>query len=238
MQPGRLGCPRRLKREFWRLIATGMQSDAASRTLGLTRTTGIRWFGEAGGVPPIDLAEPSARFCRRSDWRSLLALHEHGADERAEDGGLFLPQARLTPPAAPKRAQDGLLQVDYGYASALSRCREGHICDRPESGRPCSATATFLLIARAGLGVVEEQAPCVRFRVRHHVAELGDYVTGHSHDPDLLGRGRACAWREVRSAGTQCGPPGGELRLNPIDLREVSRSGYDPTRHRLARHDP
>lgn len=52
MQPGRLGCPRRLKREYWRLIATGMQSDAASRKLGLTRTTGIRWFGEAGGVPP------------------------------------------------------------------------------------------------------------------------------------------------------------------------------------------
>ena len=74
MQPGRLGCPRRLKRAFWRLIATGMQSDAASRTMGLTRTTGIRWFGEAGGVPPIDLAEPSARFLSISEREEIAVL--------------------------------------------------------------------------------------------------------------------------------------------------------------------
>src|ERR1017187_4793965 len=77
MQPGRLGCPRRLKREFWRLIATGMQSDAASRKLGLTRTTGIRWFGEAGGVPPIDLAEPSARFLSISEREEIAVLRGH-----------------------------------------------------------------------------------------------------------------------------------------------------------------
>jgi transposase len=66
-----------LKREFWRLIATGMQSDAASRKLGLTRTTGIRWFGEAGGVPPIDLAEPSARFLSISEREEIAVLRGH-----------------------------------------------------------------------------------------------------------------------------------------------------------------
>jgi IS30 family transposase len=70
-----------LKREFWRLIATGMQSDAASRTLGLTRTTGIRWFGEAGGVSPIDLAEPSARFLSISDREEIAVLRGHVSDQ-------------------------------------------------------------------------------------------------------------------------------------------------------------
>ena len=77
MQPGRLGCPRQLKREFWRLIATGMQSDAASRTLGLTRTTGIRWFGEAGGVPPLDVADPSGRFLSISEREEIAVVRGH-----------------------------------------------------------------------------------------------------------------------------------------------------------------
>lgn len=77
MQPGRLGCPRHMKREFWRLIATGMQSEAAARNLDLTRTTGIRWFSEAGGVPPIDLAEPSTRFLSISEREEIAVLRGH-----------------------------------------------------------------------------------------------------------------------------------------------------------------
>ena len=98
MQPGRLGCPRRLKRAFWRLIATGMQSDAASRTMGLTRTTGIRWFGEAGGVPPIDLAEPSARFLSISEREEIaLGLAAREAPRQIAPRELGRPVSTVSP---------------------------------------------------------------------------------------------------------------------------------------------
>ncbi len=44
MPSGRPGCSRQVQREFWRLIASGQQSDAASRAIGRSRNVGIRWF--------------------------------------------------------------------------------------------------------------------------------------------------------------------------------------------------
>ncbi len=110
MQPGRFGCSRQLKREFWRLIATGMQTDAASQAIGLTRTTGTRWFGDAGGVPPIDLAEPSRRFLSIADREEIAVLRGHAsAREIARrlhraPSTIVRELSRNTPEASPYRA--------------------------------------------------------------------------------------------------------------------------------------
>jgi transposase, IS30 family len=58
---GRVPLPKEVRRRFWRLIASGLSTDEASAAVRVEHTTGLRWFTEAGGMPPMDLAEPSGR---------------------------------------------------------------------------------------------------------------------------------------------------------------------------------
>jgi transposase, IS30 family len=61
-------------RRFWRLIAAGCSTDDACRALGVARNTGGRWFAQAGGMPPLDLGEPSERYLTFGE-REEIALH-------------------------------------------------------------------------------------------------------------------------------------------------------------------
>jgi IS30 family transposase len=44
------------------LIAAGLSTDDASAAVSVNRRTGRRWFTEAGGMPPVELAEPKGRY--------------------------------------------------------------------------------------------------------------------------------------------------------------------------------
>jgi IS30 family transposase len=59
---GRVPLPKEVRRRFWRLIVAGSSTDDAAGAVGVDRSTGLRWFIEAGGMPPIDLAEPRGRY--------------------------------------------------------------------------------------------------------------------------------------------------------------------------------
>ena len=67
--PGRPEPSRAVQRQFWRLIATGINTAEAALKVGVSVPVGSRWFRHAGGMPPISLAEPTGRY---------LALHERG----------------------------------------------------------------------------------------------------------------------------------------------------------------
>ena len=51
------------QRRFWRLIGSGSSIEEASGCLGLSPTTGGRWFVKAGGMPPLCLVEPVKARC-------------------------------------------------------------------------------------------------------------------------------------------------------------------------------
>lgn len=51
-----------MKRQFWRLIATGITSAEAALKVGVSVTVGARWFRHAGGMPPISLAVPTGCY--------------------------------------------------------------------------------------------------------------------------------------------------------------------------------
>lgn len=59
--PGRPEPSRAVQRQFWRLIATGVNSAEAALTVGVSVPVGSRWFRHAGGMPPISLADPTGR---------------------------------------------------------------------------------------------------------------------------------------------------------------------------------
>jgi transposase, IS30 family len=59
---GTVHVPREIHRQFWRLVAAGSSTADAAAAVGVERATGGRWFAQAGGMPPIDLAESRGRY--------------------------------------------------------------------------------------------------------------------------------------------------------------------------------
>ncbi len=75
--PGRPMPARHVERAFWRLIAQGKSTDDVADAVGLSITVGHRLFRQAGGMPPLSLAEPSGRYLSFTE-REELALHRAG----------------------------------------------------------------------------------------------------------------------------------------------------------------
>src|SRR5260370_41093301 len=53
---------RDLQRRFWRAVRTGLTRYEAAAAVGVSSSVGYRLFVDAGGVPPLDLHEPSGRY--------------------------------------------------------------------------------------------------------------------------------------------------------------------------------
>jgi IS30 family transposase len=66
--------PRQVEREFWRLIAGGSSTDDALVAVGVANGTGWRWFRDAGGMAPLDLAEPSGRYLSMPEREEIAVL--------------------------------------------------------------------------------------------------------------------------------------------------------------------
>jgi IS30 family transposase len=80
-----------IESEYWRLLACGVGTVDACRTVGIGRKTGYRWRAENGGVPPVRLPEAA----RATRYLSLLERHRiaalkargHGVCDIAEQLG-------------------------------------------------------------------------------------------------------------------------------------------------------
>ena len=74
---GPMGPPtvrRELRRVFWRLIGAGWQTTAAAGAVGVSQAGGWKWFTEAGGMPPLDLVEPSGRYLSFAEREEIAIL--------------------------------------------------------------------------------------------------------------------------------------------------------------------
>jgi transposase, IS30 family len=60
-----------LRRAFWRGVRTGLPTVAAAKLAGVSAGRGFRWFGEAGGVAPLSLAEPVGRYLSLSEREEI-----------------------------------------------------------------------------------------------------------------------------------------------------------------------
>ncbi len=74
---GRAGFPRHIRREFWRLIAAGEQTEAAATAVGVSRTVSTRWFSQAGGMTPLALNDPSGRYLAITEREEIAVLSGH-----------------------------------------------------------------------------------------------------------------------------------------------------------------
>lgn len=62
LSPGAPKSRRSVERQFWKEIATGVSSEDAAATVGVSQAVGARWFRQGGGMRTITLAEPGGRY--------------------------------------------------------------------------------------------------------------------------------------------------------------------------------
>jgi len=80
--PGRPGVARREdRRRFWASIAAGLSSEAAGVTADVSPAVGVRWFREAGGMPPSS-KPPSGRHLFFAEREELAILRAQGLGVR------------------------------------------------------------------------------------------------------------------------------------------------------------
>jgi len=81
--PGRPIPARHVERAFWRLIAQGRRTEEAALELGVSTPVAARWFRHAGGMAPLNLAEPSGRYLSFAEREELALLKARGLGVRA-----------------------------------------------------------------------------------------------------------------------------------------------------------
>lgn len=82
--PGRPPIGRREHRQrFWAAIARGVSSEDAGIEAGVSAAVGVRWFREAGGMPPSSaLAVPSGRYLSFPEREEIAILRARGCGVR------------------------------------------------------------------------------------------------------------------------------------------------------------
>src|SRR6202049_324481 len=70
------------RRRFWEAIAAGCWSEDAGSKAGVSPAVGVRWFREAGGMPPSHIAAsaqpPSGRYLSFAEREELALLRVQG----------------------------------------------------------------------------------------------------------------------------------------------------------------
>src|SRR4051795_12780840 len=81
--PGRPPVGRREHRQrFWAAIARGERSDVAGVEAGVSPVVGVRWFRDAGGMPPISQAPLSGRYLSFAEREEIAILRAGGCGVR------------------------------------------------------------------------------------------------------------------------------------------------------------
>ncbi len=74
--PGRPSTARREHRvRFWGAIARGLSSEDAAAEAGMSPAVGVRWFRDAGGMPPLKLVSTSERYLSFTEREEIAILH-------------------------------------------------------------------------------------------------------------------------------------------------------------------
>ena len=81
--PGAPSHRREVEREFWNQIATGITSGAAAAAVGVSQAVGTRWFRHGGGMPPMDLNEPTGRYLSFVEREEIALLRARNYGVRA-----------------------------------------------------------------------------------------------------------------------------------------------------------
>ncbi|WP_246774998.1 IS30 family transposase [Bradyrhizobium diazoefficiens] len=88
------------RKPFWTAIASGRSSEDAAVDAGVSPAVGVRWFREAGGMPPTHLSQSSrplsGRYLSFAEREEIAILHAQGHGVRAIARRLDRPPSTIS----------------------------------------------------------------------------------------------------------------------------------------------
>ncbi len=131
-----MGRPRVLKsvqRGFWRGIAQGLFAEEAGRRVGVNRSTGVRWFREAGGMSPISLVEPPVK----GRYLSLAEREEIAVGIAAGEtpAAIAVRIGRHRTTIGREIANNGVARWPAGYRAGAAQAKAEAAARRPKTGK-------------------------------------------------------------------------------------------------------
>jgi IS30 family transposase len=152
-----MGRPQRLKsvqRAFWRGVAEGLVVEEAARRVGLSATSARTWFGEAGGMSPISLAEPPAK----GRFLSLAEREEIALGVAAGDTNVVIAARVGRHPATVGREieRNGVQRWPAGYRAVTAQAKAEVRARRPKVSKLAARPA---LRAEVQAGLTQHWSP-------------------------------------------------------------------------------
>jgi IS30 family transposase len=128
---GQLGVLLATRREFWRLIAKGLPTEDAAVGAGVSKSAGQRWFNDAGGMSPIELAEPSGRFLSFVEREEIAVGVARGLSDAQI--GVQLDRHRST--IGRERRRNAPARYPHRYRAGVAQHRAERRARRPKPTR-------------------------------------------------------------------------------------------------------
>jgi transposase, IS30 family len=131
---GRRGRKRQLEVEarYWQLLGAGVGTVEACRRVGITRKTGYRWRAEAGGLPPLRLAEAvrSNRYLSIVERQRIAGLRRQGLTVRE-----IARRLDRSPSTVSRELRRNTAPHDVAYDAVLAHVRARERGARPGRSR-------------------------------------------------------------------------------------------------------
>jgi IS30 family transposase len=112
-----------IRREFWRQVRAGYRIPVAAARCGVSARSGWNWYIECGGIPPMDLGEPSGRYLSLADREEIGLLVAAGQSLRSIGRTLDRPVSTIAREVARNSSIDGRYRPVAAQVMAEERAR-------------------------------------------------------------------------------------------------------------------
>jgi IS30 family transposase len=121
------------RRAFWRLIAAGVVAEKAGQRVRVQKSTGSRWFREAGGMCPISLFEPPAksRYLTLAEREEIAFGVAAGLSAAAIGAGLGRDRSTI----GREIARNGVIRWPASYRAVPAQAKAEKRATRPKTSK-------------------------------------------------------------------------------------------------------
>jgi IS30 family transposase len=175
---------RDVRREFWRLVAAGVQNPEASLAVGVSPVTGWRWFVEAGGMAPLDLAEPSGRYLSFAEREEIAILRAYQLGVREIARRLGRDPSTISREVRRNSGNDSGVTV---YRASAAHKRAEWRAKRPKMSKLAMNEPLLAYVQAKLSGEDKGLGPCTDWRARRRDGRWGGRWDGR-WSPEQISR--------------------------------------------------
>lgn len=158
---------RSVQRQFWRVVAQGGTTAAASESVAVSRRAGSLWFRKAGGMPPLSLVEPTGRFLNLAEREEIALALASGAGIRQIAARVGRSPSTISREVRRNRPRPESEDYHESYRCVLAQAKSEERARRPQVAK---LAANPQLRARVQAGLRLRWSPrqiAARFALRY-----------------------------------------------------------------------